>query len=58
MGLDLDQDLVYPYKVAVSGIISDAFATDKPNVDFQNPDMSRSHFSSVDRHGGRGMLTK
>ena len=30
-------DLVNPYNMAVSGIISDVFATDKPCADFQNP---------------------
>ena len=30
-------DLVSPYNVAVSRIVSDVFATDAPKVDFQNP---------------------
>ena len=30
-------DLVNPYNVAVSRIVSDVFATDEPLVDFQNP---------------------
>ena len=30
-------DLVNPYNVAVSRIVSDVFANDEPQVDFQNP---------------------
>ena len=54
-------DLVNPYNVAVSRIVSDVFASDAPQVDFPK---SRTYastdvsFVQAYGHGGRSLLTK
>ena len=50
-------DLVNPYNVPFSRIVSDVFANNEPYVEFKNPG---HHISFVQAygHGGQSLLTK
>ena len=55
------RDLLNPYSVAVSRIVSDVFANDEPYVDFRYPGLYASTYISFVQacgHGGRSLLTK
>ena len=51
-------DLVNPYNMAVSRIVSDVFANDAPYLDFPNPGHTLLPIFPSFRHGGRSLLTK